>query len=366
MPAEMKNVISGSGRSFCIFEGKLMVLKMAKEITGWGIAIVFSIAILNLFTFCFYHPVHELSRSGGASPGLMVPYQWGLYGTEGWGIQTIDSNGYPNPDLPLEEEYYCITGMSHTEGFHSMKGERYSDILNQKSGYHDSLKFYNIAHSGYEFDQIARHFKGIVEEFPDMEGIIIEIDSTNYSVERLNNALDQIGYAEENDSIEALLAKLSVKDRSVITFKNYFPFFRLLSMQLETYRKSCSEKEMQNVSDPEISLNINEYKKSLDKVFTCMRSEYQGRILIVYHPSTTLNPDGLLSVSHSKTDDIFEAECARYKIDFINLGPDFEKAFYDDNHAVYGFWNTTLMYGHINKYCHQIIADKIYDYLYHG
>ena len=74
--------------------------KLFREILSWGLAILLAAGILNLFAFCYYHPVHKFPRAGGATYSLAVPHQWGLYGMEGYGIQKIDRNGYVNPDLP--------------------------------------------------------------------------------------------------------------------------------------------------------------------------------------------------------------------------------------------------------------------------
>ena len=339
-----------------------MLRNIVREFGKWMIAILCALFVLNMVTFAFYHPVHQLERNGGSTHGLMVAGQWGLYGTEGWGIQTIDSRGYPNPELPLEEEYYCIIGSSQTEGFHSMKGERFCDILNKRMGYEDSLKYYNIAHSGYLFDDMAKHFKGITEEFPEMKGIIFEINQTGYSTDGLRSALDQVGYDEDKDSYSALISNMDKRERMLIAFKNYFPVFRLLSLQAKTYLGD----EYQKVNGVSVSENKQEevdYAVLLDQVMALMRSQFDGEIYIVYHPMTTLNDDGTLAVNYGETDEIFQKCCEKYSIEFINMGPDFEDAFYKDHHAAYGFWNTTLESGHMNKYGHELIADRLYQQL---
>ncbi len=177
----------------------MVIKKVFKELLQWTGAFLTAFFVLNILTFSFYHPVIEIHRNGGSTPGLMIPLQWGLLGLEWYGIQTTDSRSYVNSDLPLIKDYYCITGASHTEGFHSRKGERFSDYLNSMFGYTDSLKFYNIAHTAYQFDEIAMHFPGILAEFPDMKGLIIELDSTNYSLDQLECALNQSNYSEKHD-----------------------------------------------------------------------------------------------------------------------------------------------------------------------
>ena len=333
--------------------------KILKDVVQWGLALVLSMLMLNGATFLFYHPVNELFRNGGSTPGLMYPYMWGLYGNEGYGIQTIDRNGYVNPDLPLEESYYIIVGASHTEGFHTGRNKRFSDLLNYRFGYVDSLKFYNIAHSDFFYDDIVKHFRGMCMEFPNMQGVVIEIGSTYYSVESLRDSTDQIGYTEE-DSIESLTSSLSLKDECILKIKDYFPFIRVLAAQYETYKNF--NKMSIPVGNNNINISLDDYKAALSATMDLIREEFSGSIVVVYHPMTVLDADGNLIIVSCETDPIFEEECFKHNISFINMADSFEEAYYEKNIAVYGFWNTTMMEGHINDYCHELIADKLYVY----
>ncbi len=347
---------------------------LIKELLGWMLAFICAVIVLNLFTFSFYHPAVELKRNGGATPGLMLPHQWSLLGLEGYGIQVIDKNGYVNPDLPLESEYYCVVGASHTEGLHSKRGERVSDYLNSYAGCTDTLKFYNIAHTAYQFNNIARHFNGIVQEFPDMKGLIIELDSSDFTIDQLTDALDQTSFSQDEDTIAALSSKLSGKSKAINAVKEYIPLLRELSFQMETYRKSKSHNtndtvyradEYNNESSEVTSSDtfLTEYRSALSDVMKMIRCEYSGPIIIVYHPTTSLDSEGNLIVNSEPTDSIFAEECQKNDITYIDMSKAFSDAYYNDHVAVYGFWNTTLMTGHINKYCHELMAEAVYNYL---
>ncbi len=341
-----------------------MIKRIIKETLWWLTAIICSIFILNLLTFTFYHPFHELKRTGGSTPGVMVPHQWGLYGTEGWAIHTIDSYGYPNPDLPRAQSYYCVTGTSHTEGFHVMNGERFCDILNKRMGDEHSLMFYNVAHSGYMFDDIVRHFSGLTGEFPDMDGVIMEITSTKYSPDVLYRAMSQNGFDNSSDTSEALLSNLTLRNKALITIKDYFPLLRLLSLQLETYNnKKTASDSTDTESTIQGTIDLKEYKAALEQVFDLIRSEYTGEIIIVYHPEMAINYDGSLYMPAFDSTPVFKEVCDEYRVGFIDMTTDFEEAYYVHHRAPYGFMNTALMSGHINKYGNALIADRLYSYL---
>ena len=339
--------------------------KYAKQLSQWILALICAVLLLNTLCFAFYHPVHEMPRSGGATPGLKYPHMWGLYGTEGYGVQMIDSHGYINPDLPREKEMICVLGSSNTEGFTIEKGARFSDLLNRKFGYADTLKFYNIAHSGLFFDDMVRHFDGLCEEFPEMQGLIIELIWTKHSPEALRAALDQSGFSAENDTIEGLTSSLTTKQRLVIAVKNWFPLLRLFTNQYETYKNSKSADldfaeflySDEGVSDPA------EYEQALNEVFDMMRERFDGPIIIVYHPMTTLDEDGNLVFSTAETDEIFRRVCEAHDVDFVDMTEAFSKAYYEDHIAVHGFWNTSMMTGHMNDDAHRLIADELYELL---
>ena len=53
----------------------MTIKKLLKELMQWIAAFIIAAFVLNLLTFSFYHPVIEIHRNGGASPGLMIPHQ---------------------------------------------------------------------------------------------------------------------------------------------------------------------------------------------------------------------------------------------------------------------------------------------------
>ncbi len=338
--------------------------KEFRNLVAWILAIVLAAGLLNCFAFCFYHPVHTFHRQGGANPDLAVPGQWGLYGLEGYGVQTIDKTGYVNADLPREADYFCVVGSSHAEGFNVPRNARFSDLLNQRFGCEQTLKFYNIADSGYYFEDIARRFPAITEEFPDAQGIIIEILSTSCTEDQLAEALDSLHFSPERDSMQAFQTDLTWKDRGIIALKNWAPFLRELTKQLETYRKNRQLSDNQQGSLPAgQGVSLLRYERALEPVLQGMRAGFDGPIIIVYHPTVRLLPDGSMEVDRAETDPAFAAACTRNGICFLNMENVFRQA-YDAEHIVpYGFWNTTMTAGHLNQEGHRLVADVLYDCL---
>lgn len=344
--------------------------KISRQLIQWTAAFIIAFAVFNGLMFLVYHPVNEMARSGGSSPGLKVSPDYGLYGFEGYAPRRIDSRGYVDPDLPVAKKPYLVVGASHAEGFHTANGRRYSDILNARCGYTDSLKFYNISHSEYFFPAIVRRLTAMREEFPDIAGVIIDIDSTAADSSQLAEAMNQLHYYEAEDSYEALYTSLSQKERLKYRAMSLLPVLRGLSLQYETFRKSRTgadlnvlREESDEEEDPEDKARrLEEYEESMDETLSFI-SEFPFDIVIVMHPGAVISPEGDLQTASEDTDEIFAALCERYDIPFIDMTDRFEKAYKEEHIVPFGFMNTSMGSGHMNDKAHEMIADAVYEVL---
>ena len=336
----------------------------------WVAAALTAFAVFNGIMFLIYHPVNEITRSGGSSPGLKVYPDYGLYGLEGYAIRTVDSRGYVNPDLPLAHEPYLVVGASHAEGFHTANGRRYSDILNERFGYTDSLKFYNISHSEFFLPDIVKRLSAMKKEFPDAKGLIIDIDSTAADSSQLEDAMDQLGFDEAADSYEALYSALPAGKKAAYRIKALTPAIREMSLQYQTFMKSRSgmdlnvlrQEEDRQESSREKQDRLEAYRASMGETLEFMASTWPDTI-IVLHPGAVIDEDGSLSIAKEDTDDIFEELCLEYGISVIDMTDRFERAYEEDHTVPFGFMNTTMGSGHMNDAAHRMIADAVYEML---
>ncbi|MBR6486870.1 MAG: hypothetical protein IKT17_09300, partial [Lachnospiraceae bacterium] len=216
------------------------IKNLTKQILGWAGAVIIALFIMNLLTFAFYSPCQELVRTGGSTTGFLLPDSKGVYGLEGYCIANIDSNGYVNRSLPRSDSYYIVAGASHTEGLFIPLKYRYSDILNDKLTDGDELKVYNIGRSGNFFSIVLQHLDGIINEFPDAEGIIIETDTLTYDTKALYDSTIQTGF-DTSETARSIVDNLSKKARFTITAKQCLPLLRELHKQYLTYEESQAE-----------------------------------------------------------------------------------------------------------------------------
>ena len=165
-----------------------------KQICGWAAAFLIAFAICDAACFLFYDPCQELVRQHGSTTGYLLPSSHGVYGLEGYCVANMDDCGYVNRNMPRADEYYVVAGASHTEGLFIPEDKRYSDLLNDALYDDGKLHVINIGKSGNYFSVVLQHLDGILGEFPDAKGIIIETDSLCYDTKALYDSMTQAGY----------------------------------------------------------------------------------------------------------------------------------------------------------------------------
>ena len=119
-------------------------------------------------------------------------------------------------------------------------------------------------------------------------------------------------------------------------------------------------KKNKEVPAPEEKIDSAAYKE-LFSYLKEMEDKYGTQIIIFYHPAEKLMDDGTVFFDSNKYLDTFKSFACEYEISFIDMTDRFEEMYYNDNHVPHGFCTGLLADGHINKYGHAAIADKLYD-----
>ena len=91
-------------------------------------------------------------------------------------------------------------------------------------------------------------------------------------------------------------------------------------------------------------------------------SRYGTKIIVAYHPSISLNKDGSLSINDNlETRKQFSALCEQNGIYFLDMSERFLAEYEKDFTLPYGFSNTSVGTGHMNKAGHRMFAEEIYN-----
>lgn len=334
-----------------------MMRKIINQVFSWVMAMIVACIIMNFVVMAFYHPGISIPTSNASALGKLLPNRWCLYGDEGWGIEYTDSRGFVNQNDELGSSYILAVGSSHTEGFHTPAGKRWSDLLGQELKSQDTV-VYNIASSGYQFPDIAKRITAISQEFPNSQMLIIEIGGVTFTSESFVDAMDQIEF-DESQTIQALIDNMSGMTKIKNHIKENLVLFRWIRKQvIVTMERQLRPEAADEIGVESAEFDV-EYQTRLARLLEKMKDIYPGELVIVNHPGVGLNHDGQLIVGKGLYDDIFASECKKAGILYVDCSDAFMEEYQKNQNVPNGFWNTTMCSGHINSTGHKVIAEEL-------
>lgn len=136
----------------------------------------------------------------------------------------------------------------------------------------------------------------------------------------------------------------------------------------QAYRQLRAAGVFENAEAPvnaTVDYTSDEYRATLDK-FLSMAVEpvYKAgsRLIIAVHPNTTLGEDGqLVQQINNEALNVMSECCSEHGITLIDMSESYQKLFCTKHVLPYGFINTQVGVGHMNKYGHRVMAEKILD-----
>lgn len=342
---------------------------MIKRIFKSIMAFITAFLIVNLICFFYYNPLHNTELNDYR----LEPDTYGLYAVEGFGILHSDKNGFPNRNGELaENNYILVMGSSQSVGDQVLRQYRYSEILDNEYNQDGKIHVYNVAHGGKRFCHLIKNFKDIITEFPHSSAVIIELSDGTIimSDEEFQDAMQQVEYEGSLHGEE--LQNHTFMGKISMTVKKYCPFLLLTYDQLT--RKSYTDiknaflhADIENVGFK--NAKEEPYEQS-DKIYKqyfqsmrLIREEYSGKIIVVYHEPLSVDELQNAKCENSERAMWLEKACLENEIDFINMKQDFLEEYLDDNSLAYGFYNTEMGVGHLNKTGHRVIAKRLLEEL---
>lgn len=338
---------------------------MKKTIKLIGSAVI-AFLIVN-FIFAFYSTdAGWLKRSGGPTAGVYIPGHYIINMEEGAGVRQADANGYLNQSSELENGYILVLGKSHTNAIEVSDKYRYVSLLNDYiCGNENKNKVYSVARGGNTFADLIGGFDALIHEFDDSSCVILEMDSVG-QLEDLENAIENQRTWTENDSADYLVKNQSIGDFSKTFIKEKMPLLaylvneRIPKLDLGMngaffYESSNLETESQDELE-----DRNQYYRVLSNAMELIRSEYGNRIIILYHPSVSISEDGDLVTNEMLYLNELKLACQENGIEFCDMTEAFQEEYKKNYFVPYGFMNTSMGEGHLNKHGHKIIAEYLY------
>ena len=174
-----------------------------------------------------------------------------------------------------------------------------------------------------------------------------------------NYALNQISMKDSVTGEE--LTKHNKLGMFQIFLKNSCP---LLLLYIKQYNAWIENNNL-FINESKVIENTNEKffqekYKQLKDCFDLIQSEYSGEIIILYHNELFINEEGKIDNSLSQTGEVLVKVCKEKNITIINMSFPFSEYYYEKNQLPYGFYNTSIGEGHLNKIGHRLIANELY------
>ncbi len=329
------------------------------------LAILVACVIMNFLCFFYYNPLH----GSDLNAYRLEPDTIGVNMVEGFGILYADKNGFSNKSDPLiEEDYILVMGSSYSKADQIPVDLRYSGLLNKYLGYKEELGVYNLAYNGGKFDDIVKNFKELIEEFPDSKAVVIEVTDSqlHFDEDSYADAMNQI---EMEDSIVGeQLKEHNAIGKIKLAVKKYCPLLLLYVNQYTQWQNSmktglsCKPAEIKDTTED----NKNDEFLWYSNMLNLLSEQYDKEIIVVYHNGFNFDKDNKMNTDLSQTGRKFIKACDENGIKVLNMTELFSKHFDEYREIPYGFWNTSLGTGHLNKVGHQLIAEELYGYLEGG
>lgn len=331
-----------------------------RQLLEWAAAMMIAVLLCNGALHLYHRPAAWINRSGSATNGILNPNSVTLQGTEGRGRHGVDGKGYLNFDLPLAEDYILVVGSSYVQGKEVKAGKRFTDLMNTTlAASPEELAVYTVSQDGFYFHNMVKGFQALLQEFPDAGTIILEVNANSYSAKALTEALEQHPF-DPGQTGDVIYDNLSVMQKVVITVKEWFPILNLGKSQLTAMLSSDSN----SPAAPEASQYSME--EAVDAAVALLRSQYDGRLIIFYHPDVDIQPDGILTLEEDERVAMYREACGKYGVAFVDVSAAFLEAYERDYTVPYGFSNTKMGSGHFNEAGHQICADTLLEALKGG
>ncbi len=312
------------------------------------------IAFIVLTFFCYFYyniPAHEEALDG------VTDYKWEsnvFYsrGTEGFAWGRTNNEGYINL-----MNYYdgmnintLIMGSSQMEAYQVKLNQSTSSVLNSMLG---NENVYNIGISSHTFLTCINNLENAIMKYKPTNYVVIETSNIKFDDDSLLNLLNET------------YPKIPSKYGKIVSLLQKNQYLRLVYKQLKEYgEQGNSNTELKIVDNIQVKNELPYNEDLLSQVFQKVNNilqNYDVKLIILYHPSISLDNEGKIVFSTDNNElNVFKKLCDENNIIFLDMSNRFRKEYVDNYILPYGFSNTTIGSGHLNKYGHKMIAEELY------
>ena len=314
------------------------------------------LAVFILFTFIyFYRHSMGIENLNKTTDYNWYPNQFCSNMEEGFSWIYFDKNGFNNC-YPIKKDKtdILLIGSSHLEAIQMKTNENICYLLNDLLPGHYS---YNIGISGHFLPTSVNNLANAYNFYKPTKAIIIETENIKIELSDITSV------------INGNLKRRIPNDKGINYYiKNYIPVIKTLGKkivgQIVLWKNNSQNIIFKNQNTPlkDNSNDKNDYPQKMNSFLAFARKSVPNSIpiIIFYHPIYTLQTDGSIKNNTDKWYlKTFSEACNKNNIIFIDTDKDFQELYKTKHIHPYGFINTAVGSGHLNKYGHEVIAKRL-------
>lgn len=354
-----------------------------KRILSWITAALAAVICVNFLCMFYIRETGGAERTGGAIYAISQPGKISVNCEEGYGFNRNDENGFTNTTANLAEDgYVLVLGNSMTRGTNVMPDERYVQQLNKLLADDlggDALNTayaYSISRGGALFAELASGYDAALAEFPDAKAVVIQLAFENRDLGISPEYLEQIYNQRDFDytqTAEFIFGNEDAISKTKHLVKNTVPIIpfaqnRRLNQSGKSFArafginwKALYGDKTNSITDVENSQEMTK-QEALTQALTYLNSKNDIPLILVDMPEIDSFDENSISFNLYDEDIWYEA-CDEAGVTFIGMTEEFEKLYIQEKKLPYGYSNSEMGTGHLNKDGCQIVAEAIYQQL---
>ena len=315
-------------------------MKRIQCIVKLVIAGIISLFFLSLFVLVFCNTGIHVNNPAGYTDYRWIPNQKKSTMIEGYSWLRMDNNGFNNSFIPDQIDI-LILGSSHMEAVNVSQSDNSASKLALLI---PEKKVYNIGISGHDIYRCANNLRNAVNEFNPTEYIVIETDRVVLEKEKMEMV------------VNGEMAPIPSYDTGLLFFlQKLCPALKPIYKNIQVWR-SASSQNLEIVEREE----FQEKDQLISFLMKIKKDCGEGKkLIIVFHPTTTIDEDGRLFFDNHDDVLLFSEVCSELGIVFLDMTDSFSELYSEKHILPYGFINTAVGEGHLNKDGHQMIAERI-------
>lgn len=312
-------------------------------------------AFVILTTFCCFYCniLVNTINIDDATDVKCAPNSFYCQANEGFAWGKKNNDGFTNlfdydDDTRID---ILVMGSSHMEA-HNVQAEQC--VASRLDALLENETVYNIGASSHYFLICASHLRAALNKYQPSKYVVIETMSVSFSDNEIALAISE----------EAAAVSIPSRTGKIYDLLKENPYIMQTYSQIKSYltkRQAEYSVETETLNKSEDSNNEN-LLNDLFYQMSGLADEYGTKIIIAYHPGTSVSPDGTLTLNNDeKALAQVKRLCDANGIRFLDMSDRFKEEYEASYILPHGFSNTTVGGGHLNKYGHSMMAEELYN-----